>query len=44
MARKQNNVAPGEALSKIGRNYRVSIDAIQQANGMSNAHRLAIGQ
>jgi len=39
-----HHVAPGETLSKIARNYRVSIDSIQQANGMSNAHRLAIGQ
>jgi membrane-bound lytic murein transglycosylase D len=39
-----HHVVPGETLSKIARNYRVSIAAIQQANGMSNAHRLAIGQ
>ncbi len=39
-----HHVAPGETLSKIARNYRVSIAAIQQANGMSNAHRLAVGR
>jgi len=39
-----HHVTPGETLSKIARNYKVSIDAIQAANGMGNAHRLAIGQ
>jgi membrane-bound lytic murein transglycosylase D len=39
-----HHVAPGETLSKIARTYRVTVTAIQQANGMSNAHRLAIGR
>ena len=39
-----HHVTSGETLSKIARKYRVSIDDIQQANGMENAHRLAIGQ
>ncbi len=37
-------VAPGETLSKIARDYRVTVDVIQQANGMASADRLAIGQ
>jgi membrane-bound lytic murein transglycosylase D len=39
-----HHVASGDTLSKIARKYRVSIDAIQEANGMSNTHRLSIGQ
>jgi membrane-bound lytic murein transglycosylase D len=39
-----HHVAPGDTLSKIARTYKVSVNAIQQANGMNNAHRLSIGQ
>ncbi len=39
-----HHVTPGETLSKIARNYRVSVDAIQQANGMGSGHRIAAGQ
>jgi membrane-bound lytic murein transglycosylase D len=38
-----HHVAPGETLYKIARNYRVSVDAIQQANGL-NGNRIAPGQ
>jgi membrane-bound lytic murein transglycosylase D len=39
-----HHVAPGDTLSRLARTYKVSIDAIQQANGMSNTHRIAVGQ
>lgn len=38
-----HHVAPGETLYKIARNYRVTVNAIQQANGL-NGHRIAPGQ
>jgi peptidoglycan lytic transglycosylase D len=38
-----HHVAPGETLYKIARNYRVTVDAIQQANGL-NGNRIAPGQ
>ena len=38
-----HHVAPGETLYKIARNYRVTVDAIQRANGL-NGHRIAPGQ
>ena len=39
-----HQVAPGETLSQIARSYRVSVNAIQQANGLGSAHRIAAGQ
>jgi len=39
-----HHVTSGETLSKIARTYKVTVNAIQEANGMGNAHRLAIGQ
>ena len=39
-----HQVAPGETLSQIARNYRVSVNAIQRANGLGSAHRIAAGQ
>jgi membrane-bound lytic murein transglycosylase D len=38
-----HHVAPGETLYKIARNYRVTVDAIQQANGLKG-HSIAPGQ
>ena len=39
-----HEVAPGETLSQIARSYRVSVDAIQRANGLESSHRIAAGQ
>ena len=39
-----HEVAPGETLSQIARSYRVSVDAIQRANGLESTHRIAAGQ
>src|ERR1043166_509266 len=38
-----HHVAPGETLYRIARNYRVTVDAIQRANGL-NGNRIAPGQ
>jgi membrane-bound lytic murein transglycosylase D len=38
-----HHVAPGETLYKIARNYRVTVDAIQQANGLKG-NSIAPGQ
>lgn len=38
-----HHVAPGDTLYKIARNYRVTVNAIQQANGL-NGNRIAPGQ
>jgi membrane-bound lytic murein transglycosylase D len=38
-----HHVAPGETLYKIARNYRVTVDAIQQANKLKG-HQIAPGQ
>lgn len=39
-----HHVVQGETLSQIARNYRVSVNAIQQANGLGSGHRIAAGQ
>jgi membrane-bound lytic murein transglycosylase D len=38
-----HHVAPGDTLYKIARSYRVTVNAIQQANGL-NGNRIAPGQ
>ncbi len=40
----RHRVAPGETLSQIAKNYRISVDEIQQANGLASAHLIAAGQ
>jgi membrane-bound lytic murein transglycosylase D len=39
-----HHVTPGDTLYKIARKYRVSVNAIQEANGLSATQRLSIGQ
>jgi membrane-bound lytic murein transglycosylase D len=39
-----HHVAPGETLYKIARTYKVTVNAIQQANGLGSGHRIAPGQ
>lgn len=40
----RHRVAPGETLSQIAKNYQISVDEIQQANGLASAHLIAAGQ
>jgi membrane-bound lytic murein transglycosylase D len=37
-------VTKGETLSRIARNYRISVYEIQNVNGLSNIHFISIGQ
>lgn len=40
----QHRVAPGETLSGIARLYRISVRALQRANGLANIHSISAGQ
>lgn len=40
----RHRVAPGETLSQIAKNYQISVEEIQQANGLASAHLIAAGQ
>ena len=40
----RHRVAPGETLSQIAKNYRISVQEIQQANRLASAHLIAAGQ
>lgn len=40
----RHRVAPGETLSQIAKNYRISVQAIQRANGLRTVHSIAAGQ
>ncbi len=40
----RHRVAPGETLSQIAKNYRISVHEIQRANRLPSAHLIAAGQ
>jgi membrane-bound lytic murein transglycosylase D len=40
----RHRVAPGETLSLIAKNYRTSVEEIQQANRLASAHLISAGQ
>ena len=42
--RVYHRVRPGETLSTIADRYRVSLAALQRANGIRNRHRIRAGQ
>lgn len=39
-----HRVAPGETLSRIAKNYRITVQEIQRANRLASAHFIAAGQ
>jgi len=41
---RTHRVQPGESLASIARRYGVSIEALAQANGLSNPNRIPVGQ
>lgn len=40
----RHRVAPGETLSQIAKNYRISVDEIQQANRLASVHLISAGE